>query len=471
VSRRLLRTSVIAACLILPSAAKTQVDPVWNSIIGSSLTEGRSYDILRRITDEAEGRLVGSAQNDRALTILAEELRSLGIDVRREAFAIPGWVRGDDEIVVTSPLSRKLRAVALGFTDVLPAFEDSVVLVGSGSEEEFRGTHARGKIALVTSKTPRGKEPLLRSEVISIAAAQGARAVCFVNDKEGGLVLCGVANFQGKPAPVPAFSLTLEEGSWIERLLQGGIPVRMRIVVRSHCMQMPTANLVATLPGSTGKTIVAGAHVDGWDIGQGAIDNGIGSAILFDVARLLKKYSGRNAYTVKLVWFNGEELGLWGSKEYVRAHEGDTIAAMVNMDMTGAPQGFNAGGFDEIVPLLSGVARKLGGFAMQEEPANSPGTNSDHEPFMLKGIPALSVFGHLDGDKVRYYHDFGDTFDKADRKGMAEASGVVAVLIRELANATGVTYARKSREEVIAMLKKGNIDERLKRQGEWPFDQ
>jgi len=169
--------------------------------------------------------------------------------------------------------------------------------------------------------------------------------------------------------------------------------------------------------------------------------------------------------------FNGEELGLWGSKEYVRAHERDTIAAMVNMDMTGAPQGFSAGGFDELVPLLSGVARKLGGFAMQEEAANSPGTNSDHEPFMLKGIPALSVFGHLDGDKVRYYHDFGDTFDKADRKGMAEASGVVAVLIRELANATSVTYARKSREDVIAMLKKGKIDERLKRQGEWPFEQ
>jgi hypothetical protein len=218
VPRIILLCTIVTAGMFLPGASPAQVDPLWNTIIGSAFTEPRALEILRRLTDEAGGRLVGSPSNERALTILAGELRALGIDVRREPFEIAGWVRGEDEVVVTSPLPRRLRAVALGYTDALPAFEDTAVYAGSGTAEEYAGIRAAGKIAVVSSATPAGKEPLLRLEAIGIAADHGARAVCFINDREGGLVLCGVADFEGKPSRIPAFSLTLEEGTWIERL-------------------------------------------------------------------------------------------------------------------------------------------------------------------------------------------------------------------------------------------------------------
>lgn len=154
--------------------------------------------------------------------------------------------------------------------------------------------------------------PLLRLEAIDIAATHGAKGILFINDKEGGLILCGVTNFQGKPSPIPAYSVTFEEGKWIQRLLERMVPVVVRITTRSHCASTQTSNLILTFPGTLVRKIVVGAHFDSWDVGQGATDNGTGSAVLFDVARLLKAYSAANRYTVELVWFNGEELGLWG---------------------------------------------------------------------------------------------------------------------------------------------------------------
>jgi len=282
--------------------------------------------------------------------------------------------------------------------------------------------------------------------------------------------MCGVANFQGKPSPIPAFSITFEEGSWIERLSRRAVTVTMRITTRSRCAPASTANLSVSLPGTSGRTIVVGAHVDGWDIGQGGVDNGIGSAVLFDVARILAHHAGKSAHTITLVWFNGEEQGLWGSTEYVRRHAGEPLLAMVNLDMTGSPRGFNAGGFSETIPLLESVARELEGFALRKEAWNSPGTNSDHQPFMLRGIPSVSVSSRLDPEKVRYYHDFGDTFDKVDPKSLAEASAVVAVLVQAMANADPAVFRTKSPDEVAAMLRTSNLDTHLKKQQQWPFD-
>lgn len=465
---RLVLAALALAALSFPCRAQTQ--EVREAIIGSAFSESQARRILERLTDEAGGRLAGSAGDARGLEILQSELTSLGLRPTLETFTMPGWIRGEDELVLTAPLTRRLRAAALGYTDATPPFEDTLILAGHGYPEELSASGARGRIVAVASVPPQGKPSLLRTEVIRNAAEAGARAVLFINDKPGGLLLCGVANFIGRPAPIPAYSITYEEGSWIERLIRRQLAVTMRVVTRSHCAPTPSANLVASLPGKSPGKIVVGAHVDGWDIGQGAVDNGIGSAILFDVARVLSQLPGKNAHSVEFVWFNGEELGLWGSKEYVRRHEGDAILAMVNLDMTGSPRGFNAGGFSEMVPVLEKVARSLEGFELRKTASNSPGTNSDHQPFMLRGIPALGVSGRLDPEKVRYYHDFGDTFDKVDPKELAEASAVVSVLVHALANEERAAFRRKSPDQVIEMLKESRVDTRLKRQQQWPFD-
>ncbi len=463
---------LLALVLFLPSFLLGQnafPDSVDKMIIGAGLTESRAAVFLERLCDEAGGRLVGTAANERGLTILTEELHAAGYAPDRERFMMPGWTRGADEVMMTAPTPRVLRAVALAFVNPTPRFDAALVDARWGYEEDYPGLNVKGNIVLVLQDQPAGRTPLLRYQAIAIAAKHGAAGILFVNDSDGTLTLEGVSNFQGHPSPIPAFSITYEEGHWLKRLLERSIPVSIRIVTRSYSQPMPAANVVADLPGRSAEKIVIGAHVDAWDVGQGAVDNGSGSAILFEVARLLKRYSPSNRRTVEFVWFNGEELGLWGSKEFVKRHSNDSIFAMINMDMIGDPTGFNAGGNDAFIPLLRNVVDGLDGFNLTDSVTSRPGTNSDHMPFLFAGIPTLSLRSHLDEKMVKYYHELGDTYDKVNPAYLARASTVVAALVRALANDVTIPYARRSDAETAGMLKTFKLDERLKQQGEWPF--
>jgi Iap family predicted aminopeptidase len=450
-------------------SARSQSKNPWNEMIGSAYTGNRSYAMLRRLCDEAGGRLMGTPVNEKAMDILTGELHSIGYEARREPFTAPGWIRGNDEVTIIEPVVLSLRTVALGYVDRHEAFEAAVVDAGYGFDKSYNAINAAGNIVLVTQESPHDTIPLLRYEAIDIAARHGAKGILFTNDRKGTLTLEGMSNFEGRPSRLPAYSLTFEEGKRIERLLNGGKSVRVRMKTESRCQEVTTANIVATLPGEVPKKIIVGAHFDSWEMGQGAIDNGIGTAILFDLARLMKEYSPHNHYTVSFVWFNGEELGLWGSKNYVAMHAGENIAAMVNLDMTGTPVGFNAMGTDEFVPLLKELVVRLNGFELAAGVANQPGTNSDHQPFMLKGIPTIDVQAHLDEDMGKYYHEKGDTFDKVRKRYLSDAAAVAGVLVSELANQRTLAYARRSDAQTIALMKAHKIDIPLKKMKEWPF--
>jgi Iap family predicted aminopeptidase len=469
---------LLLLCLTAPHLA-AQSMPVQSSeaaqvvlrerIVGAAFTGQAGYDFLGRVCDEAGGRLIGSAENEKAMDMLVVALRAFGVEARREGFTVPGWRRGEDVVRMAAPAARTLRAVALGYTQTCPPFEAGVVYAVHGYGDEMDSVGVRDRIVLVTQEAARGREELLRSEVLQHAGERGAKAVLFIVERPGGRTLAGMGNFTGDPAPVPGFSLTYEEGQRLRRLLEQGVPVRVAMDVRSSCGETRSANVVATLVGDSPEKIVIGAHYDSWDVSQGAVDNGIGSAILLDVARLFRALSPRNRRTVEFVWFNGEEMGLWGSKRYMQAHAQDSMVAMINLDMTGAPRGFNAMGTDTLLPFLRGLARSLPGFALSDAPVSVPYTNSDHEPFMLHGIPTFGVQAHLDEATVAPYHDFEDTFDKVNRTQLAEAAAVVAVLAHELANADLPGLRARSDAETVALLKKHGIDARLKKQKEWPF--
>jgi Iap family predicted aminopeptidase len=460
--------------LVLCSAAATvilaaQPKPGRDILIGSAFTGNQSYDLLEQMCDQAGGRLVGSPANERAMAILSQALRRIGFVPATEQFEIAGWIRADDEVMIVNPMQRRLRAVALGNVDQHPAFEARLVFAGQGYTEDYDTLDVRGNISVVISQSTPNRPPPLRYEAIEFAAKKGAKGILFVNDTPGGLTLAGMSNFQGVPSLIPAYSITLEEGQWLVRLLKKSISVTARMTTKSRCEKLQTGNIVASLPGRIKSKIVLGAHFDSWDVSQGAIDNGIGSGILFDVARILKTYSPQNYYSLEFVWFNGEETGLWGSKDYVKRHKNDDIAAMINMDMTGSPTGINAMGFDAAVPFLTDLVKKLNGFELRNGISSIPGTNSDHEPFMLQGYPTFSVDGYLDENRVKYYHDFADTFDKVSKTYLSEAAAVVSVLASELANNREIVYRKRTERETIDLMKKFKLDERLKKQKEWIF--
>ncbi|MDH3252836.1 MAG: M28 family peptidase [Ignavibacteria bacterium] len=458
---------IITILLVLtvssPTPAGALVDSLAQRMIGSAYTDNRSHPVLQRLCDEAGGRHTGSPAGRRAIAILVEELKGIGYDARLEQFIMPGWVRGSDVVRITAPFTQTLRAVAFGYVDRHDPFEAPIVAVTGGRKEDYATLNARGAVVLLSST------PLSRSEAILIAAEQGARGLLLVNEKDGGLLLARISTSTGDPSPIPAYGITAEEGQRVRRLCERSIPVTVFVRTESYCTITETANVVASLPGRGPQKIVLGAHLDSWDLGQGGIDNGTGTAVLFDVARLLKAFSPDNHYALEFVWFNGEELGIWGSKEYVRIHPIDSIAAVINLDMVGTPTGVNPMGMEKYVPFLDSLAERLNGFDLKKGQPIAPWLGSDHVPFMLKGIPAFTPHSFLEEDRVRYYHDFGDTFDKVSKKSLSDASAVVSILARVLANRPDLFPRRNTDAETAALFRKYNLDKRLKRQQDWPF--
>ncbi|MBE2279552.1 MAG: M28 family peptidase [Ignavibacteriaceae bacterium] len=452
--------------LLLQFSLFSQPEDVYLKVAGSALLNNHSYSFLQKLTDEAGGRLPGSESNKKGIKILQESLSELGISSKLENFNMPGWFRGNDIVKLVTPEVKILRSAALGYTGQLKKTTAEVIFAGHGYGYEYENLDVKSKIVIVTQEAPPGKEELFRFEMIDSAAEKGAIAILIINKAKGGKLLLGTGNFQGVQTKIPAFTVTFEEGKRLERLIKAGVKVEIEIEVNSYCEEIISQNIVVTFPGKSKSKIVVGAHFDGWDIGQGAVDNGLGTAILFEIARLINQFSPGNFHTIELVWFNGEETGLWGSKKYVEAHRNEDIRIMINMDMTGYPTGINVMGFSEMMPIAKNIVSLFNGFELRSGVTNSPWTNSDHMPFMLAGIPTFGINATLDEPMSREYHDLGDSFDKVSKNYLSAAAAFVAVSALKLANAEDLPLIRKDENEVMELLRKYNLENRLRRQGE-----
>ena len=449
----------------------SQPKDIWKNFIGSSYLDSRGYEVMGKICDEVGPRLMGSSNFDKALTILKTELQKEELNAVEEKFPTLGWFRGNDEVLMLQPTQRKLKITAVGYVDKHPKFNAFVVYAGNGSDEEFKKNDVKGKIVLVAREGQFGRSGPSGPEIIQNAITSGAEAVLFFNSEQPGfLAIAKSGNFIGDTVRIPVFNMTYEEGLWLKRLCDQKKTVELQVITNSYCKQIQATNLVLTIPGKVKDKIVVGAHFDSWDLGQGAVDNGLGSAIVFDMARLVKKINPNNYYTIDFVWFTGEELGLVGSKNYVRMHKGDAIIAYLNFDMTGYPVGFNTMGFDEYKPFLENLVKDLNGFDLKDGVKSNPGTGSDHVHFMMAGIPTLFVSGQLDEMMYKYYHESADTWDKISKRYLSQTVAVASIMLYELANNTELKHRNHTEAEMIEMLKKNKLDEQLKKSGEWIYN-
>jgi len=456
----------MAAAIVMCFFSTTiHAQAVQDAIVADALADKAGHEFLTRLCDDFGGRLTGSANNRGALERTLAELKALGVAVRLEPFKMPGWVRGEDEAVMLAPVVRKLRVASLSYTQLHERFEADVVDIHDGREADFAGLgDVAGKIGLLAPNTT-----LSRGEYETAAVQHGLRGILFINRVAGGQLLCRTGSFTGVPLRIPVFSLTQEEGYWMTRLLQRGEKVRVSLLTRSHCEEIETANIVATFPGRTADTVIVGAHFDSWDLGQGAMDNGIGTGELYALAKVLQAHAPQNLRTIELVWFNGEEQGLWGSSVHAAAAKGRPVAAMVNLDMVGFPLSVNALGYDELVPLLERFNTSLGSRQLKQGVSNINWFGSDQVSFQLVGIRSITLGGRIEPEAVRYYHDFADTIDKVDPRLIPEATATIAALVYRLANEPGLPTTRHTAEETAALFRKFDLDKRMKGLGVWPF--
>jgi hypothetical protein len=462
--------SVIIILLFFISNVFCQKKEIWKNFIGSAYLESRGYEVMGKICDEIGPRLMGSPNFDKASAMLKSELLKDNLNAVDEKFNTLGWVRGDDELLMLQPTQRKLKITAVGYVQKQPKFTAFAVYVGNGSDDEFKKTNVKGKIILVAREGQFGRSGPTGPEIIKNAITNGAEAVLFFNSEQPGfLAIAKTGNFIGDTVRIPVFNMTYEEGLWIKRLCDQNKPVQLQITTNSYCKQIEATNLVLTLPGKVKDKIVVGAHFDSWDLGQGAVDNGLGSTIIYNLACQMKKINPDNYYTVEFVWFTGEELGLIGSKNYVRMHKNDKIIAYLNFDMTGYPIGFNTMGFDEYKPFLQNLVKDLDGFELKDGVKSNPGTGSDHVHFMMAGIPTLFVSGQLDESMYKFYHEAADTWDKVSKRYLSQTIAVASIMLYELANNTELKHRTHTEAEMIEMLKKFKLDETLKKSGEWIY--
>jgi Iap family predicted aminopeptidase len=408
--------------------------------------------------------MMGSKGHAGAMDYLEAKLKDLGLETQRQPFRFPGWIRGESELRMTTPHDRSLRAVALAYVGNHPPVEGDIAYVEARDIEKLDPEAIKDRVLLA-----RQNVTFSHDDMLQLAEEHGVKGLLYTNRVNGGQVLGRTANRQGKETPFPVFSITQEEGLWMKRLLDDGVPVSVRMQTTSEPRMFEAVNLVATLPGETGERVVLGGHFDSWDLGQGAIDNGLGVAQIYEVARILSEGHPRNRHTIEFVWFDAEEFGLWGSHRYVEANELDSIRVMVNLDMVGRPIAINAMGFEDLVPELETYAEALGGWKFSKEVANVPWLGSDHHPFILKGIPAITFNAPIDHDSVRYYHDFADTMDKVDRRMLAESCAYIALLVHDLANSAAPKIPHLDDAATAGLFRDAGLYDRMHRAGRWPF--
>lgn len=455
---------ILLSGMLVEAGAKKSAEGVRERILGEAILGEEAYPLLRHLSDHFGPRMMGMPGHAASMDYLEEKLGELGLETRRQTFNFPGWVRGDAKLRMTAPHERKLRAVAMAYVGEQAEIEGAIAYVEEKDMEKLDEEVIRDRILLA-----RPNVTYSLAEMVKLEEEHGVKGLLYTNRVDGGQVLARSANRKGKETPFPVFSITQEEGLWMKRLLEDGVAVRVEMETSSERRTFEAKNLIAILPGTSGERVILGGHFDSWDLGQGSIDNGLGVAQIYEVARILSEVHPENRHTVEFVWFDAEEFGLWGSRHYAEATNLEDVRVMVNLDMVGRPIAINAMGFEDLVPELETYADALGGWAFEKEVANVPWLGSDHHPFILKGIPAITFNAPIDHDSVRYYHDFADTMDKVDSRMLAEACAYTALLVHDLANSAAPKIGPLDEARRARLFREGGLEEQMRKAGRWPF--
>ncbi len=410
------------------------------------------------LLDSIGGRLSGTLAGSRAERWAADWLRDFDFDsVWLEEVRIPVWHRGELSVKVQTPAAlrnRNIVALAYGYSPPVEAASAPVIDIGRGDLEILAaaGEGAQGAAVLTD---------VVSAELIDAAAKAGAVAVLRSSIEPGRLPQARVAPTAEVPAPLPVISLAYEDGAWLRRVLLAGA-VSLRLSSSSKTTPGFAANVVGELRGSDpsvrDEVVVMGAHLDAWDVGDGALDNGTGVLAAMAAAAGLADAGARPRRTIRVVLFAGEELGLLGSRAYVERHRESLseLVAVLNMDMVGTAEGFGATGHTEADTLFVRLARlgALRSMGLSHEVEHGGGPGSDHQPFLLAGVPTIYVRTSLSPDAVRWYHNAGDTFEKVDLDAVRGSATAAAAAIWELADHPGRPLRHLSSEETSELIRR-----------------
>lgn len=447
-----------------PAAPPVQYSPQFVSEIKkvqqAALTSDYAYRQLAYLSNNIGPRLSGSRQAQAAVEYVAAELRKLGLEVQLEKVMVPHWVRGEETGALTTfpgmapNTTQKIVLTTVGGSVATPneGLSAEVVVVSNLEELQALGRErVAGKIVLFNAKFDQrladngfagpayGQAVLYRGIGASAAARLGA--VAALNRSAGGadfrLPHTGSLRYADDAPQIPAASVASEDAELMAHLASEG-KVRMRLVLTPQTLPDAVSyNVIGDLKGSEHpeQIVIVSGHLDSWDLGTGAIDDGAGVVMAMQAAQLLKQLRLRPKRTLRVIAWMNEENGLMGARTYQENHKGDMANhfAAIESDLgAGHPMGFFARGNPEILTLLQPLA-----VILQSQGAGiarlAQETGAD---ISLLGAAGVPTFAPIQDSRTyfNYHHTAADTLDKVNPKELQENCAVVAALAYTLAS-------------------------------------
>ena len=448
IDRRMI--SLLTCTLVALAAMPSRAEDDAARLVAAMLGETPLIEDLRQLTDQIGGRATGSQANERSVAWGVAKLADAGVEARAEPFEMPGlWLENSASAVIEGAgVEYRPRVAAMPWSADTPEGGTSARLVdaGRGTAEEFArlGEAARGAFALITMPILEDipglfTEYVEASAVEGRAFAAGVAGVVYMGSRPGNQLYRHNASY-GPANERPMVVMSRDAASRAQRLMAAGTELRLNLDLDLRTGGPYTShNVIGEIRGGElpDEYVVIGAHLDSWEIGTGALDNGCNVALVIDVARQIRRLGLEPRRTIRFALWNGEEQGLYGSWAYTRAHEGELDGHVMASSFdtgSGRIRGFLTNArlaeMAEVLDASLEPVSHLGPF----EHTDVAIFGTDHFDFVLEGVAGLVA----DQESANYgpnYHARPDTFDKVDQEQLKLNAAIAAAVVWGFANA------------------------------------
>lgn len=430
------------------TALQRAYQPAADSLITAALADSAAWHRIAELGDRFGPRFSGSTNLERAIDWIMAEMRRDGLEqVRGEPVMVPRWVRGEESAELLSPRWARLPMLGLGGSIGTPpgGITAEVLVVGSFEELRSRAAEARGRIVLFDVPfTNYGETVVYRTTGAIEAARAGAVASMIRSVGPFGMQTphTGSMRYDSTVTPIPHFAITMEDAMMLHRMQRRGERITVRLQMAAQTLpDAPSRNVIGEIRGREHpeEVVVIGGHIDSWDVGTGATDDGGGVVIAWEAIRLMHRLGLRPRRTIRVVGWTNEENGLRGGNAYRDQHRGALANHILAIESDGGvfrPTGFGFTGSDSARSVVRQVAGLLARLGLGPDNIGASGGGADIGPIMAEGVPGM---GHnVDGTRYFWYHHtHADTVDKLDPREVAMNVAAMAVMAYVIAEMPG----------------------------------
>lgn len=460
--------SATLVSLLLTAQCVTAADPILGakdaqtlqSLKSQALDSELSYEILESLTTEVGARLAGTPADEKAVLWAVSKMQTLGFDkVWTEDVEIPAWDRGTLQVEITEPYQHSLTGLTLGGsvgTEGRALNAEVIEFTDLAALQAAEPNSLEGKIAYISNRMIRhiegrgyGVAVPARGTGASVAATKGARALIIrsIGTDDHRFAHTGGMNYADDVARIPAVAISNPDADLLSRVLARG---KASVTLNSTAKRFDanvrkTANVIGEITGSEApdEIVAIGAHLDSWDVGTGAMDDGLGVAITMAAAAMIGRSDIKPKRTIRVILYGAEEIGFYGTRQYMIDHADD-----VEQHMIGAEWDFGLGRIFELRPgvgesalaAIETLGAHLLDLGVLMGKGNDAQAQSDMSLLSKAGMPAVNFMP--DGSRYfDYHHTENDTLDKINPEDLKQNTAVYAVFAWFAAQ-SGVDFRR-----------------------------